>query len=105
MKHCTHCGAEIAEDAVICVNCGCSTEDKPVKVKPSGVKIAARIFMILGCVFSAFLFLIPLFWTLPMTVKYWYAVEDNKPVGTAFKVCSLLFVSTIGGILMLCADD
>jgi hypothetical protein len=24
MKFCTHCGAEIADDAVICVKCGCS---------------------------------------------------------------------------------
>lgn len=105
MKYCTHCGAEIEDNAVICLKCGCATENKPVKVQISGVKIAARIFMVIGCVFSALLFLIPLFWTLPMTVKYWYAVKDNNPVSTAFKVCSLLFVSTIGGILMLCADD
>jgi ribosomal protein L40E len=24
MKFCTHCGAEIADDAVVCVKCGCS---------------------------------------------------------------------------------
>jgi len=29
MKFCTHCGAEINEDAVICVKCGCSVKNKP----------------------------------------------------------------------------
>ena len=27
MKFCTHCGKEIADEAVICLNCGCMTQN------------------------------------------------------------------------------
>ena len=27
MKFCSHCGKEIADEAVVCVGCGCSTEN------------------------------------------------------------------------------
>ena len=27
-KYCTHCGKEIGEEAVVCVNCGCAVEDR-----------------------------------------------------------------------------
>lgn len=37
-----------------------------------------------------------------MTVSYWHAVEENRPVSTGFKVCTLIFVNIIAGILMLC---
>ena len=30
LKYCTHCGAEVHEEAVICVKCGCSIEQKKV---------------------------------------------------------------------------
>ena len=29
MKFCMHCGAEVADAAVVCVKCGCSLEKKP----------------------------------------------------------------------------
>ncbi len=28
MKYCTHCGKEIADEAVICLNCGCSVQPR-----------------------------------------------------------------------------
>ena len=30
---------------------------------------------------------------------------DNEKISVGFKVCSLLFVNTIAGILMLCANE
>ena len=60
--------------------------------------------MLISCIFTGFA-LIPLCWTIPMTVNYWKAVKDNQPVSTAFKVCSLIFVSLIAGIVMLCDND
>jgi ribosomal protein L40E len=36
MKFCTHCGAEIADDAVICVKCGCSVGKLLPKSQGSG---------------------------------------------------------------------
>lgn len=40
MKYCTHCGKELLDDAVICVGCGCSTDQSPVTkstVKPESL--------------------------------------------------------------------
>ena len=45
------------------------------------------------------------FWCIPMTVHYWRAVENNRPVSTGFKVCTLLFVNMIAGICMLVDKD
>lgn len=112
MKFCTHCGAQLVDEAVICVNCGCATDDyKPKQAQAaaednsSTLKLIAKIFMIIGCVASASFFFIPLCWTIPMTVKYWNDVKYNRPTSTAFKVCALLFVNMIAGILMLCDNS
>ena len=102
-KHCTNCGAQISEDAVVCVNCGCSAVTKPTET--SAISIVAKVFLIIGCVLSGFYLLIPLCWTIPMTVHYCRSLNDRKPVGVGFKVCTLLFVSTIAGILMLCDNN
>lgn len=67
----------------------------------STMKLIAKIFMIICCVVTG-LYLIPLAWTVPMTVVYWNKVKNHQHVGTGFKVCTLLFVSIISGILMLC---
>ena len=47
---------------------------------------------------GAIAYLIPLAWVIPMTVK----VAKEGPLGTGFKVCTLLFVNLISGILLLC---
>jgi len=31
MKYCSHCGAEAADAAVICIKCGCPLENSPVQ--------------------------------------------------------------------------
>ncbi len=69
------------------------------KTEGGVLRLVAKIFMLLGCI-SYGAALIPLFWTIPMTVHYWRCVKEGKPVGTAFKICSLLFVNLIAGILM-----
>lgn len=77
------------------------------------MKTAAKVFMILSCVSSGlsmfllffagpitglnfFLYtliaLIPLCWTIPMTVHYFHCTNNHLPIGTGFKVCTLLFV-------------
>jgi len=108
MKYCSKCGAELADDDSVCYKCGTSTNhrvDGAVRNEESGMKIAIKVFLIIGCVSSAAFYLIPLAWTIPMTVHYFNSLKDNKPVGTGFKVCTLLFVSMIAGILMLCDKD
>lgn len=107
MKFCRNCGSEIDDEAVVCVHCGCATETQaqPVKNETSStLKLIAKIFMVLGCIATGWC-LIPLCWTIPMTVHYFNATKNNQPVGIGFKVCSLLFVSLIGGVVMLCDTD
>ncbi len=69
------------------------------------LKKAAKVFMIIGCVLSGFCFLIFLLWTIPMTTNYCKKIKNGESVSTEFKVCSLLFVSKIAGILMLIDND
>lgn len=107
MKFCQSCGAEVREDAVVCVNCGCSLteQNKPAtRGGDDGLAIASKIFLILGCISSGWL-LIPLAWCLPITISICNKMKRNEPVGTGLKVCALLFVNLIAGILLLCRSD
>lgn len=104
--YCTNCGKELSDEAIICPACGTPTGKElivtSINSQSTTLSTFTKVFMILGCVLSAFHLLIPLCWTIPMTVKYFRSIRESKPVSTAFKVCSLLFVSLIAGILMLC---
>lgn len=109
--YCIKCGAEIMDEAVICPKCGCYTHNFNQQArqvsnseKSKTLKTIAKIFMILGCVFTGFA-IIPLAWTLPMTIVYCDKIKRGEKVGIGFKVCSLLFVSMVAGILMLCDEN
>lgn len=107
MKYCVKCGAELTDDAVFCSKCGAMTAEPPrakAPVRESGLTLAAKVLMILGTVFMG-VAIIPLAWCIPMTVSYCRKIKNGEPVSIAFKVCSLLFVSLAGGILMLCDQD
>ncbi len=69
-----------------------------------GLAIASKIFLILGCVSSGWL-LIPLAWTLPITISICGKLKRGESIGTGLKVAALLFVNLIGGILLLCRSD
>ena len=111
MKFCSHCGTQLLDEAVVCPNCGCAAEQATASAQAvnnetsSTLKLIAKIFMVLGCISTAFAFLIPLCWTIPMTVHYWKAVDNGQRVGTGFKVCALLFVNLVAGVLMLCDNQ
>lgn len=68
------------------------------------MKTVAKVFMILSCI-GAGISLIPLCWMIPMTVHYFNAVKEHRPVSVGFKVCTLLFVNIISGIVMLCDNE
>ena len=110
MKYCINCGKECVDEAVICPGCGCAfpqTQNNNYNPKTSsndGFKTAAKILMLIGAILNGF-YILPLAWCIPMTVSYWNKVKNNEPVGTAFKICSLLFVSLLGGIFMLIDKD
>ncbi len=105
MKYCTKCGNELVDEAVVCPKCGCAAETKAIKKdEPSTLSTIAKIFMIISCVTVGWT-LIPLAWCIPMTVSYCRKIKNKEPISVSFKVCTLIFVSTVSGILMLCDDD
>ncbi len=53
----------------------------------------------------AIIFLIPLAWCIPMTVSVCRKLKNGEPISTALKVCTMLFVSLIAGIMLLCMGD
>ena len=110
---CYYCGNEIEKDAVFCSSCGESLkiEGKEVNQRKRKSYGALKAFMIIGCIFNAFYYLIPLFWCLPMTINLFEKIrsyeqgKSGEKVSTAFKICTLLFVNTIAGIILLCDKD
>ena len=108
MKYCVHCGAEIHDEAIICVNCGCKVAPAHPAVAAANtddtMAIVIKVFLILGCLAQGWLVL-PLAWCLPITISIFHALRDKKPIGTGLKVCALLFVNLIAGICLLCVND
>lgn len=122
MKYCSHCGNELLDEAYICPKCGCKVSESAYK-ETNSLQTAAKIFMVLTCsvygiisliYFIVFFFtfvpvflayLLPLAWQIPMTVYYFKATNEHERVSTGFKVCTLLFVNLISGILMLCDNQ
>lgn len=106
MRFCQNCGKEIMEDCIICPGCGCSVAQGKKKEKGGndGLAIASQIFLILGCIMQGWL-LIPLAWCLPITISVCNRMNRTEEVGVGLKICSLLFVSPIAGILLLCRSD
>lgn len=110
VKYCVHCGAEIHEEAVICVKCGCNVEPnnpalvQQVQSKDDTLSIVIKVFLILGCISQGWL-LIPLIWCIPMTVSIFHSLRDNRPIGMGMKICTLIFVNLIAGVCLLCMND
>ncbi len=119
MKYCGNCGTALPDEANACSNCGTFTNANtatapasapaataaPAAPKAdSGIVIAVKILLILATVGMGWM-LIPLAWCIPMTVSYFNAIKEGRPVSIALKVCTLLFMSTIAGILMLCDQE
>ncbi len=113
MKYCAKCGTEMLDEAVLCVKCGSWATDpndilprktvRSAPKEPSTTSRVALVFMIIGTILtSIYTFAIGLVWCLPMTISYCRKINNGKPVGAGFKICSLIFISAIAGILMLC---
>ncbi len=49
--------------------------------------------------------LIPLCWVIPMTIKVHNSLKNGEKLSTAFKVCTLIFVNIVSGILLLCMKE
>ena len=125
MRYCHNCGNALNDGDRFCQSCGAKVEienmasgtERPVepempkdnenkseKKKNSELKTIIKILMIIVTVCSGFA-IIPLCWTIPMTVSYSRKIEKGEDVSLAFKICTLLFMNMIIGILMLVDDD
>ena len=130
MAFCTNCGIPLNEDDRFCPNCGSPFVERTnpynnasrytqnpgyqnyngaytynaVPQRDSSLATAAKVFLIIGCVSLGWL-LIPLAWCLPITIKICNCLRDHQPISTGLKVCALLFVNLVAGILLLCMDD
>ena len=105
-RYCPYCGKEVHPEAVICVNCGCSLRSLSTSSGEisDAVKVAIKVFMILGTITLAFA-IIPLIWCIPMYSKVNRYLEGEETLTIGFKVCVLLFVSFIAGIILLVQDN
>ncbi len=104
VKFCAKCGAKLHQDAVICPNCGCSAVEEKGLKKNSTIITIIKVLMILSCVAAA-ASVIALAWCIPMTVYAFKALDKGEKFSTTFKVCTLIFVNVIVGVLMLCTED
>lgn len=64
------------------------------------LRLIAFVLAVL-CTVSVCWAIIPLAWMIPMTVHCWGIYKGTKPNTTAFGVCTLIFLSLVGGILLL----
>lgn len=64
------------------------------------IKLVAFIFMLISTIGVGWS-IIPLAWMIPMTVISYGIYKGTKKNTVAFGVCSLIFVSLVGGILLL----
>lgn len=103
--YCSNCGQEINDNADVCIHCGCAVKkDKPAAQKDDSLGLVAKIFLIIGCVAQGWL-LLPLAWCLPITLSVCGKMKRGEPIGTGLKVCALLFVNLISGIILLCRSE
>ena len=109
MKYCSHCGTEVLDEAVVCPSCGCKVasttsnaildeDDKKI------FRLIIKIFMIIGCIATGWS-LIPLIWTIPLTVHVFRKLNNKEPIGIGVKICTLLFVNLVAGIMLLCMNE
>ena len=57
------------------------------------------------CIVFALINLVPLCWSIPMTVVTYRGFQKKTKLSIAFKVCTLIFVNMISGILLLCDQE
>lgn len=80
---------------------GASDNDRTLRLVAFIFCIISLSSLVLAILPTFFLSLIPLAWTIPMSVICWGIYKGTKRNTVAFGVCMLLFVNLIAGILLL----
>lgn len=68
------------------------------------LRLAAFIFNLISAIILG-MAIIPLAWTIPMTVHSWRIYKGTARNSIAFGVCTLLFLNLAGGILLLISGE
>ena len=76
--------------------------DPSIESTDRSLRLAAFVLNLLVTI-ACGIFLITLAWMIPMTVHSWRIYKGECCNTVAFGVCTLLFCSTVGGILLLCS--
>ncbi len=115
MKNCEFCGFEIEDKDYYCPYCGMPNAYRYDKNEDHSYHI--YLFMIKICLIGGILFytllgllidfilLIPLIWTIPMTIKYFRYREMNKKIPFMFKLCMFLFSNAFAGLLLIACSE
>ena len=127
--YCQKCGNEISENEMYCKMCGTrvikDTEETTIyegndpnnmyggtsfyrvssKSESNGLKIAAKVFLILGAVVNLYTMWFSFIWSIPMIIIYFNKVKKGEKICIGFKIGCMLLVSMIGGIIMLCDKE
>lgn len=127
--YCQKCGNEISENEMYCTICGTRVvkdeegtnvngENNPnnmyegtsiykvsTKNESNGLKVAAKVFLILGAVLNLFSIWFSFIWSIPMIIIYFTKVKKGEKIGVGFKIGCMLLVSMLGGIFMLCDKE
>lgn len=81
-------------------------EPKPVVTREDrnpigGLGKTAKIFLLIDMILK-YILIFPLAWVLPMHISYSKHITKRIKISTGYKVCVLLFIGLVPGILMLC---
>lgn len=123
--YCKDCGNELSEGAKFCGKCGAQVDagnvyrvslevapTSPTYVTPEegaiypmtntdkNLRLAAFVINVVSCVVWGML-IIPLAWTIPMTVRSWNIYKGKKPNTLAFGILTLVFLDLVSGVLLL----
>lgn len=101
MKYCSKCGAEISEEAVICVKCGCAVAADKSKAKDgdensTGLNVLAFFFPLIGLIMW-------LVWKTEYPVKA-KGIGKCALIGWIVSIvvsiiCGIIYGSILGGVL------
>lgn len=114
-KFCSFCGTKMKSNENICRKCGYASvkENKEEYTyyknniyysSVSATAIIVKVFMIISCVIKG-IFIFPLAWCIPMTVYAFRKINEKEEFSLAFKICTLIFVDLVSGIIMLADED
>lgn len=107
MKYCDNCGAEVKEEASYCSYCGNQLKEDAKETKyefnesdQETLGTVIKVLAVIVTVLTGF-FLVPLIWTIPMTVSINNTIKEKKEFSVIFIVLSFFFLSRITAILMI----